>query len=72
MEIGNFQDPHKHPGAGYVANHELTGREVGADGTTGERPTGGIHADSIVGARKQANKLEFLTASINQDGFPSN
>lgn len=50
----------------------LTGREVGTDGTTGERPAGGIHGDRVVGPRKQVNKLEFLTVSINQDGLSSN
>lgn len=50
----------------------LTGREVGTDSTTGERPTGGIHGDSVVGPRKQVNKLEFLTVSINQDGLSGN
>lgn len=50
----------------------LTGREVGGNGATHERPTGGIHGDSIVGARKQVNKLEFFTDSINQDGLSCN
>lgn len=53
-------------------DHALTGREVGADGATGQRSTGGIHGDSIVGTRKQVHKLEFLAESINQDGFSSN
>lgn len=50
----------------------LTGREVGGDSATHEWPTGGIHGDGIVGARKQVNKLEFFTDSINQDGLSSN
>lgn len=50
----------------------LTGREVGTDGTTGEKPAGGIHGDRVVGPRKQVNKLEFFTVSINQDGLSSN
>lgn len=55
-----------------MADHALTRGEVGADGAAGERPTGGMHADGVVGAREQVGKLELLTASINQDGLSSN
>lgn len=50
----------------------LTGREVGGNGATHERPTGGIHGDSIMGAGKQINKMEFFTDPINQDGLSCN
>lgn len=72
-ELSFFLVPHNP--AGFIPAMQelvLTGREVGGNGATHERPTGGVHGDSIVGARKQVNKLEFLTDSINQDGLSCN
>lgn len=69
----HFLVPHNPPGM-IPAKQEpvLTGREVGGDSATHERPTGGIHGDGIVGTRKQVNKLEFFVDSIHQDGLSSN